>query len=548
MLVTLAASFSASPDPTHIMAAAAPEPPSSPTTTSSSGNDSPPPPTKRAPPLSALRSRRVSFSEPSAPVKLSYPGASSAWDGPLIWTLCLIAFVVRFYRLALPASVVFDELHFGKFADNVLKRELSFDIHPPLGKLTLALFGWLAGYRPVAGFDFDPIGREYKEVLYYPMREVAAVFGTVTVPLVYATARQLGMSWVGALLAAGLYCFDNLNVIESRLILMDSQIMFYLVLSLYCALQLWKTPPRTRARLMWLTLTGIVCGFSMSVKWTALATPALIAIISFFGAHFLAEPLAVAECAWAGMWGLGVYVMLFWVHFKLVLNDGPGSAFYPDEVKRTLIGHSLYDPDAVRPPFLKLFWLLNKTMLSANASISVRHAWESYWYQWVVNWRGLLYSSKQDLDGPTERWATVYLMCNPIVCWVCGLCVAVAISISLLLSRYRGSNVWEGENGENRKKAFRTSIFLVFGWLCNLLPYILVDRSAFVYHYLPGLLYAQLLTGAMVDQLPRRARVATMCTILVAVVAGFVYFAPWTYAIPLHGSEHAKMRWFGRWD
>lgn len=521
------------------------------TTLCSSQSDSPPStppprPIKRPPPLSALRSRRVSFSEPTAPLKIQYPGAASAWDSSLIWTLGFVAFAMRFYRLALPSSVVFDELHFGKFVDNVLKREMSFDIHPPLGKLTLALFGWLAGYRPVAGFNYDPIGKDYMEVLYYPMREVAAVFGAATVPLLYATARRLGMSWVGALVASGLYCFDNLNVIESRLILMDSQIMFYLVLSLYCALELWKTPPRTWKRLQWLSLTGIVCGCSMSVKWTALATPALIAIVSFFGAHFLNEPLAFTECAWAGLCGLSVYVFFFWVHFELVLNDGPGAAFYPDEVQRTLVGHRLYDPEALRPSFLNLFWYLNKTMLYANASIAVRHQWESYWYQWVVNWRGLLYSSKQDWPG--ERWVTVYLMCNPIVCWVCGVCVTVVLSLIPVICRYPENKFLEGDAGVNRMKAYGTCIFLVLGWLCNLLPYILVDRSAFVYHYLPGLLYAQLLTGMMIDQLPRKLRVATMSGILGGAIAGFLYFAPWTYAVPLYSHEHSQMRWFGRWD
>jgi dolichyl-phosphate-mannose-protein mannosyltransferase len=273
----------------------------------------------------------------------------------------------------------FDELHFGRFVDNLLNRELLFDIHPPLGKLTLAAFGYLAGYRPVAGFNYDAIGKVYGPVLYYPLREIAAIFGTVTVPLVYATARQLDLSWAGSLVAAVLYCFDNLNVIESRLILMDSQIMFYLVLSLYCALQLWKTPARSSNRLFWLTATGVVCGFSISVKWTALATPAIIAIVSFFGAHFLKDPLTVLECAWAGFAGAVFYITFFYIHFRICVKDGPGSPFFPESLRATLVGHKLYDPAATRSSFWSLLWYTNKTMLWSNASIKTRHTWESFW-------------------------------------------------------------------------------------------------------------------------------------------------------------------------
>ncbi|KAI0559237.1 Dolichyl-phosphate-mannose--protein mannosyltransferase family GT39 [Gracilaria domingensis] len=335
---------------------------------------------------------------------------AAARDNYIQWSLLIIAWFIRFYRLGEPAAVVFDEYHFGTFVDNIISGATHFDIHPPLGKLTLAFFGWHVGYRPDPDFGYEEIGKAYNSVLYYPLREVAAVFGVITVPLMYATARTLGMSWVGALVCAGLFCFDNLNIIESRLILMDSQITFYLVLSLYCAFKLWKTAPRTWSRFFWLTATGFVCGCSISVKWTALATPGLIAIVSFFALHFLDEPLTFLECAWAAFVGLGWYAALFYVHFQTLTHTGPGVGFFRSSFKATLIGEPNYDPEAKRDPFHKLFFYLNKYMFTANAGITTRHHWESYWYQWIVNWRGLLYYNKE-VEG---KWASVYLHCNPI--------------------------------------------------------------------------------------------------------------------------------------
>lgn len=465
-------------------------------------------------------------------------------DKVICWALFLVSAAIRYYRLGSPSSVVFDEYHFGTFVDNIITGATHFDIHPPLGKLTLAAFGYFFGYRPDPEFGYDEIGKDYGAVLYYPLREVAVIFGVVTVPLMYSTARLLGVSWIGALMSAGLFCFDNLNIIESRLILMDSQIVFYLVLSLYCALKLWKSTPRTWERFAWLTATGFIAGCSISVKWTALATPGLIAIVSFFGLHFLYEPLTLLECLWAGVVGLSWYTVLFWIHFKTLTHTGPGVGFFTEDFRRTLIGEDNYDPEAVRQPFHKLLVYLNKYMFTANAGITTRHHWESYWYWWIINWRGLLYYN-HEVDG---KWASVYLHCNPIVCWVCAGFVASFLASRLFAARYRDMKAFKLFQRESFRHSMRTCTFLFWGWLINLLPYILVDRSAFVYHYLPGLIYAQLLSGVLTDMLPFSLRIVVLTATMVAVIATFFYYAPWIYCIPLTSAEHAARRWLPRWD
>lgn len=58
-----------------------------------------------------------------------------------------VALATRFYALDQPNSIVFDELHYGRYAGLYQKQTFFFDSHPPLGKQLLALAGYLGGFQ-----------------------------------------------------------------------------------------------------------------------------------------------------------------------------------------------------------------------------------------------------------------------------------------------------------------------------------------------------------------------------------------------------------------
>ena len=64
----------------------------------------------------------------------------------LIIILVVLGLVSRLIFLNHPDSLVFDEVHFGKFVSAYFTGEYYFDIHPPLGKLLIALGAKLGGY------------------------------------------------------------------------------------------------------------------------------------------------------------------------------------------------------------------------------------------------------------------------------------------------------------------------------------------------------------------------------------------------------------------
>lgn len=418
-------------------------------------------------------------------------------DAWILLIFFLLAFLTRFYRLGEPPAVVFDEVHFGKFVTWYFTGEYFFDIHPPLGKLVLYMAGVLGRFKP--GFLFDAIGAEYGETKFLVLRSAAAVFGTLSVPFMYLLCRVFRLSVESSILGASLVLFDFCSLIEARLILVDSQLQFFCIVTLLCALQLWNSRPKTWSRLFWLIITGILSGFAISIKWTGLATPGAIAVESFFGLFLMSRPLDLWECVVAGVVGLLTYVIPFLIHFRMLPLSGSGDAFMSVEFQKGLKGNPYYDPMFSQEPFWKNFLYLNKEMLRANSAIKERHPWESKWYEWPLNLRGLLYYTEELEDG---RFRQIYLIGNPAIMYVCVLFALSFFFCLIFYFRYR----YLISNDVELSRLLSKGMFLLLAYSLNLFPYIAVDRSAFLYHYIPGLLYAQLLTSLMIDSFPKQGQ------------------------------------------
>jgi hypothetical protein len=103
--------------------------------------------------------------------------------------------------------ISFDEVHFGKFAGFYIKREYYFDVHPPFAKLLYGLAGWFVGFDGL--FQFDNIGDSYTDnhVPYVGMRTLSAIFGSLTIPVVYGIMKESGYSTLVAAFSASLVLF-----------------------------------------------------------------------------------------------------------------------------------------------------------------------------------------------------------------------------------------------------------------------------------------------------------------------------------------------------
>lgn len=95
----------------------------------------------------------------------------------------------------------------------------------------------------------------------------------------------------------------------------------------------------------------------------------------------------------------------------------------------------------------------------------------------------------------------------------------------------------------------RQATFCLVAYAMNLAPYLGVARSTFLYHYMPALAYGQILLSRLIEvALPPAWRGRVQVALLLVVVAVYLHFAPWIYALPMTNEAHDRRRWMPRWN
>lgn len=313
--------------------------------TSSSGLEPPPPPYQRNDPTHSpnptVNGSRVS----------SFVKNSSMYAFILVVAM---SFLTRYWKIWDPAQVVFDEVHFGKFASYYLRKEYYFDVHPPLAKMLIALGGWLIDYDGY--FLFEKIGMDYisNGVPYIMLRGWVALFGFALPPLVYMIMAESGYSVVISLFSALLATFDNALVTQGRLILLDNIMLFFMLAGVFCYIRFFKQRYSEFGFKWWIWLlnTGVMLGCVVSCKLVGLFTIMLIGaavladlwrILDFrrgttmsqFVNHFVARAFALIVVPFA------IYLSFFYVHFAVLTHTGPGDAYHSSKFQMQLIDNPM---------------------------------------------------------------------------------------------------------------------------------------------------------------------------------------------------------------
>lgn len=207
-----------------------------------------------------------------------------------------------------------------------------------------------------------------------------ASLGALTVPVVFLIMWESGYSLPACVTAAGLMLLDNAHIGQTRLILLDASLIFFMALSVLSYIRFYKLrhDPFGRKWWKWLLLTGVNLSCVISIKYVGVFTffsvgvPVAIDLwdlmdvkrrqgalsLPEFGKHFAARAFALIIVPF--------FLYLFWfqVHFSILSKSGPGDDFMTPEFQETLsdnmmtlqsVGIDYYDSITMRHKETKVY-------------------------------------------------------------------------------------------------------------------------------------------------------------------------------------------------
>jgi predicted membrane-bound dolichyl-phosphate-mannose-protein mannosyltransferase len=348
----------------------------------------------------------------------------------------------------------------------------------------------------------------------FAWRLPGALLGALVPALVFLLALRCTGSRGVAVLSAAFMALDGLGFAMSRIATLDSQATAHITASwlgaasvLFHARSLGNGGDSGSKRLgrVWLVATGVFLGLAIATKWVGVYSFLLIALLMLVDLIVRRErgigglfPRAGAAFAAVGgavlVLPLGIYVLSYLPYFSL--------------------GHGFGD-----------LLQLQKAMYDYHAKLTATHPYSSSWYSWpfghkaVAMWSG---------SSGTES-GVISAIANPVV-FVGGLWGVAVVAIA----------AW-------RRRIVALAL-LPLAALTQYLPWTIVSRAAFLYHYLPVVPFLAIALAWALAGRPGRSKARIYETGLVVAAAAIVFAVTlpeldgWYVSQGFHDSLH---NWFG---
>lgn len=458
--------------------------------------------------------------------------------------LTFLSFFTRFFNLSFPPKVVFDEAHFGLYATKYLSHQYYFDIHPPLGKLLYGLIAFLFRLKP--GFDFT-LFSNYEDFNFLPLRSLNALLGSLLVILIYFLAKQIGLSERSAILVSTLTLFENSLLVQSRFILLDNFLVFFIFLSLYLFFLEKKFPIFSKNWFLINILLGISLGAAISIKLTGLGI-----LFTVLGGNYIflkpEKKFLISKLVLNCFLPLFLYFSFFLLHLYLLPNpcfENCGSVLN-ELLEKNLsvnLGKDRYLLFFHRPPEGDIFQKIKSIhlmMFIGNLAGTGVSLYSSPVYSFPFMIRPILYFQEERGGKISQIW----FFGNPIVWWlgVLGLVGFFYLILKNFLLKRKPSPIF----------CSNEMLILFFGYLTQFLPLFKVRRFVLLYHYLPSLIYSLFFFAIFFEEILKnfspRSQKIFYGLLFILVFSSFLFFSPFTYGTFLSPKQIKIRRWLSTWE
>ncbi len=390
--------------------------------------------------------------------------------------------------LTFHSGTYFDEIYHARTAYEMIHGLYNYEnTHPPLGKFIISL-----GIRI---FGMNPFG----------WRIMGTLFGIAMIPFFFLFCKRiLKETWIVGV-TTFLFTFDFMHFVQTRIATIDVYGTFFIIAMYYFMYRYSKTSfydTELKKTFIPLGLSGIMMGLGCASKWTAVYAAAGLGIF-FFANMFrrYMEYRIARNTPTMSTNGIShqhimdvfpknlIYTLLFCVVFFVIL---PGTIYYLSYIPFN---------DATGASVWHQMIRNQQTMFNYHSKLEATHPYSSVWYEWPTTIRPVYYVCNTLSDG---RKLAMSAFGNPLVWWA-GI-FALAYMVYRLI-----------------KKKDAISGFLIFAYMNQLLPWMLVPRCTFAYHYFPSVPFATIMIGYSMFCFTKDVKRRKILCVLYAVTAFSVF-------------------------
>jgi len=410
----------------------------------------------------------------------------------------------------------FDEMYFVRTAKEHLHLEEPYEwTHPPLGKLIIA--------GGILCFGMNPFG----------WRILGVLAAAAMIPIMFIFGKRMFKSATAGFFAAFLMTFDFMHFSLARLATGEIYILLFSLLMFYFAFDYFSKREGGKKSLF---ISIIFFGLCFAVKWTAVfGLAAVLVLLSVSNLRNKKPILGDYKVVFAGLLASAAIYIATYIPYMF---SGGGHGLLDIHRLPLYIGYMTGGNVSVTPPVPSTVFDLQLRMFGYHAGMEATHPFSSPWWSWPLMLKPLwLYSNT--LNG-TAMVSTIVLMGNPVIWW-CSIPALIFIAARFITNRIRKTE------DEHSLLSF-VSLFILVPFLFQWIPYALITRILFIYHFVPEvpfMIFAITYWTTFLEKKNNIKYIVTAFLILTALL--FFLFYPVISGYPITYEYKECLRWLSGW-
>lgn len=414
-----------------------------------------------------------------------------------------------FYTLS-DTNTYFDEVFYPRTALDFIYHITPFErTHPPLGKY-FVMIGMLV-------FGVNPFG----------WRIMGTLFGVAMIPLMYLFGLKIFKKRFFAFCTAFLMMFDFMHFVQTRISTIDVYVTFFVILMYYYIYDYFiKKPYKVglKKSLVPLFLCGLILGIGAATKWIALyGAVGLLLIFIIVKLDEIAYYTAYRQSGlsselFSKFWSKYFFkTALACILFFIII---PAIIYFASYTSIMLVpGNGV-----------KEFFNNQAHMYSFHNELNIKHSYSSPWWAWPIMAKPIWFYGSKALAAE-KLTSSIICMGNPLIWWFTIPALIAGIIFAI-----------------RRKDKYM--IVPIFGALFQYIPWMVVRRMAFIYHYfsvMPFLIIIMVYLLKIFSELGKPAkRIIYIYLILTALL--FVMFYPILSGLVIPRWYATFLEWFPGWS